>query len=243
MKINEVAKLTGVTVRTLQYYDKIGLLVPSDMTPSGYRIYNEDSLSDLQQILFFRELGFSLRDIKEIMTNSHYDKQEALKKHKEILLQKSDRLNQLIILVDNTIKGDNTMNFNAFDMTKIEENKKKYAAEVKDRWGSTAAFQESQEKTENYDSKKWNMLNEESGAILKAFGENRQLSPDSQQASQLVKQWQAYITANFYNCTKEILAGLGLMYIEDERFKQNIDQYGEGTAAFMEKAIESYCNQ
>ncbi|WP_090245321.1 MerR family transcriptional regulator [Eubacterium barkeri] len=243
MKINEVAKLTGVTVRTLHYYDEIGLLKPSETTAAGYRLYNSTVLETLQQILFFRELDFSLKDIKEIMTDPNYDKANALTKHRELLLQKRSRIDDLIGLLDNTLKGERDMSFKQFDNTEFEATKKKYATEVKERWGNTAAYAESEEKTSSYDQTQWKMLSGEGEAILQAFGENRNIQPDSNEAQILVKKWQDYITANFYNCTKEILSCLGLMYIGDERFTQKIDQNGKGTAEFMAAAIEVFCSK
>lgn len=241
LKINEAAKLTGVTVRTLHYYDEIGLLKPSEITDAGYRIYNEKALDTLQQILFFKELDFSLTDIKEIMANPHYEKTEALLKHKQLLLQKRNRLNDLISLVDNTLKGENDMSFKQFDTTEINANKEKYAAEVKERWGETDAYAQSEEKTNNYDDAQWKFLLGEGQTILREFSEIRHTNPDSKEAQALVEKWQAYITSNFYNCTKEILSCLGLMYVNDERFTKNIDQNAEGTAEFMAKSIEVYC--
>ncbi|MEG0919703.1 MAG: MerR family transcriptional regulator [Anaerovoracaceae bacterium] len=243
MKINEVAKLTGITVRTLHYYDEIGLLKPSEITDSGYRIYNSTALETLQQILFFRELDFSLKDIKEIITNSNYDKAKALTKHRELLLQKRSRINDLIALVDNTLKGEHDMSFKQFDNSEFEMTKKKYAKEVKERWGDTVAYTESEQKAGNYDDNQWKMLFDEGKAILQAFGEKRNIQPESNEAQELVKKWQEFITANFYNCSKEILSGLGLMYVGDERFTKNIDQNGEGTAAFMAAAIEVFCSK
>lgn len=241
MKINEVAKLTGITVRTLHYYDEIGLLSPSEITEAGYRIYNDDALVTLQQILFFKELDFPLSDIKEIMTNPHYNKKQTLVKHRELLVQKRDHLDGIITLVDNTIKGDNTMSFKEFDMSEIEANKNKYAQEVKELWGETNEYKESEKKTSVYDNTQWEMLIGEGSEILKAFGENRNILPYSAKAQELVKCWQEYITKSFYECTKEILSCLGMMYVGDERFTQNIDKNGKGTAEFMAKAIELYC--
>ena len=137
MKISEVAKLSGVTVRTLHYYDEIGLLKPSKTTEAGYRMYSIEDLEKLQQILFFRELDFPLNEIKEIMINPKYDKIEALNKHKELLIEKRKRIDGLVTLIDKTIKGDNNMSFKEFDNSKIEENKRKYSEEVKKRWGNT----------------------------------------------------------------------------------------------------------
>lgn len=177
------------------------------------------------------------------MTNPHYNKMEALQKHKELLIQKRNRLDGLIALIENTIKGDTSMSFKEFDMTEIETNKKEYAAEVKARWGNTEAYKESEEKTSSYDEQQWKILNGEGANILKTFGENRHLAPDSETAQVLVKRWQTYITINFYNCTKEILSCLGLMYIGDKRFTQNIDKNGKGTAEFMANSISIYCSK
>jgi len=241
LKINEVSRLTGVTVRTLHYYDEIGLLKPSEVTSAGYRLYHNEALETLQQILFFRELEFSLEDIKNIMSDPHYDRTDALAKQRELLIRKRTRLDGLINLVDNTLKGEDDMSFKQFDMAEMEAAKKNYADEVKARWGDTAAYAESEEKTSGYDDAQWNILSGEGQAILREFGECRNLQPDSKEAQALVKKWQNYITAYFYHCTNEILSCLGLMYVGDERFAQNIDKNGDGTAAFMAAAIEIYC--
>ena len=240
MKISDVAKLTGVTVRTLHYYDEIGLLKPSEVTEAGYRVYNDTDLEALQQILFFRELDFSLEDIRKIMQNPAYEKESALRKQKELLLQKRRRLDSLISLVDKTLKGEQDMSFQQFDTTEIEEAKKKYAAEAKQRWGTTAAYAEYEKKADRYSDAQQKMLDGEGAMILSEFGRNRSLAPDSAEAQAHVKRWQEYITAHYYTCTKEILSCLGQMYIGDERFTQNIDEYGAGTAAFMAEAIAVY---
>ena len=243
MKINDVAKLTGITVRTLHYYDEIGLLKPSKITDAGYRIYDEKNLETLQQILLFREMNFPLSEIKEIISNPKFDRIDALEKHKKLLIKKRQRLDNLINLVDNTIKGENDMSFKEFDMTEIEATKEKYAKEVKERYGKTDAYKEYEVKTKNYDKDKWNDVNTEANEIFKTFADNKDKAPESEEVQELVKRWQDCITNNYYNCTKEILASLGLMYVNDERFKKNIDKCGEGTAEFMSKAIEVYCSK
>lgn len=243
MKINDVAKLTGITVRTLHYYDEIGLLKPSKITDAGYRIYDEKNLETLQQILLFREMNFPLSEIKEIISNPKFDRIDALEKHKNLLIKKRQRLDNLINLVNNTIKGENDMSFKEFDMTEIEATKKKYVKEVKERYGKTDAYKEYEVKTKNYDKDKWNGINSEANEIFKAFADNKGKAPESEEVQELVKRWQNHITKNYYNCTKEILASLGIMYVNDERFKENIDKSGEGTAEFMSKAIEVYCNK
>ena len=243
MRISEVAKLTGITVRTLHYYDEIGLLKPSEITEAGYRLYSREDLEILQQILFFRELDFPLSQIKEIMNNPNYDKEEALKKQKELLIQQRQRIEGLIKLIEKRIEGENNMSFKEFDMNEIEENKKKYAKEVKERWGTSKAYEESEKKTSSYNKEKWGDINQETSEIFKGFAELRNSDPGSEEVQELVRRWQKYITDNFYTCTNEILSGLGLMYVEDERFKENLDKNGEGTAKLMAEAIKIYCSK
>lgn len=243
MRISEVAKLTGITVRTLHYYDEIGLLKPSEITEAGYRLYSREDLEILQQILFFRELDFPLSQIKEIMNNPNYDKEEALKKQKELLIQQRQRIEGLIKLIEKRIEGDNNMSFKEFDRNEIEENKKKYAKEVKERWGTSKAYEESEKKTSSYNKEKWGDINQETSEIFKGFAELRNSDPGSEEVQELVRRWQKYITDNFYTCTNEILSGLGLMYVEDERFKENLDKNGEGTAKLMAEAIKIYCSK
>ncbi len=135
------------------------------------------------------------------------------------------------------------MSFKEFDNSKIEENKRKYAEEVKNRWGNTNAYKSYEEKTKNYDENSWNTINKGMEEILKEFAENRDKDVNSDIVQSLVEKLKDYITLNFYDCTKEILNGLGLMYVGDERFKNNIERFGEGTANFMSKAIAVYCSK
>ncbi|OPJ62541.1 HTH-type transcriptional activator mta [Clostridium oryzae] len=197
----------------------------------------------LQQILFFKELDFPLTEIKDIMINPSFNKSEALKKQKELLIKKRERIDKLIKLVDSSIKGEVNMSFKEFDMTEIENMKKKYEKEVKERWSKTDAYAESEKRTSKYNKEQWQQINEEGKYILKAFADNIDKAPDSSEVQTLVKKWQNFITDNFYNCTNEILQCLGTMYIGDERFKENIDRNCDGTAEFISKAIEIYCTK
>lgn len=241
MKISEVARLTGLTVRALQYYDEIGLLKPSRDSGSGYRDYKKAELETIQQILFFRELDFPLNEIRKVMENPRYNKREALQKQRDLLIQKRDRLNGLIRLIENTGKGESKMSFQEFDTTEIEKTKREYEEEVKARWGNTGAYRENREKTAGYTPRQWSKIQGEGEEILKDFAKCRTLPPDSTKVKALVKKWQDYITANFYRCDTRILSGLGKMYGKDERFRKNIDQNGAGTAEFLSEAIAAYC--
>ncbi len=238
MLIKDFAELCGVSVRTLHYYDGIDLLKPTFVDEvSGYRYYGEDSLLRMQEIMFYRELDFSLKSIKEILSSPDYDKKQALKEQKKLLIIKKERLERLISSIDSAEKGKVIMK--AFDNSEFE----KYREEAKEKWSSTDAYKEHKEKTKNYSKGDFDALGEGMNMIMGEFSlcMKKDLAPISEEAQGLVKKLQDYITANFYTCTKEILAGLGLMYASDERFKNNIDKHGDGTAQFISEAVEFYC--
>ena len=235
MQIKEFAAYTGVSVRTLHYYDEIGLLKPAFVDRiTGYRYYDNASLLRMQEILFYRELDFSLKRIGEILSSPHYDKTAALQEQKQLLILKKERLERLISAIDGASRGENVMN--AFDKTKIED----YKQEAKARWGDTAAYTEYTEKVAGKNERD---LFAGMEAILAEFSacKGQGNVPSSPAAQELVEKLQNYISNNFYTCTKEILAGLGQMYTADERFKTNIDNHGEGTALFISSAIAHYC--
>ena len=238
--VKEVSELTGISVRTLHYYDEIGLLVPAYVDKhTGYRYYNQQSLIRMQEILFYRELDFSLKNIREILTSPSYDRQKALTEQKTLLTLKKERLERLIYSIDNAMKGENIMT--AFDNSEFE----KYKAEAKEKWGKTDAYKEHTEKTKEYSKEKWNQLSQEMNDIFVEFAVCMQSNqePNSPKVQALVKRLQDHITENYYLCTNEILAGLGQMYVADERFKNNIDKHANGTAEFACKAIEIYCSK
>ena len=240
MQIKEFADFTGVSVRTLHYYDEIGLLAPAFVDNStGYRFYDENSLSRMQEILFYRELDFTLKNIEEILSSPDYNKIKALNEQQQLLILKKERLERLISAIDSAMKGENIMT--AFDNSEFE----KYKAETQEKWGKTDAYKEHSERTKNYSKQKWNDLAEGMNHIMAEFAlcMRKNETPDSEEVQNLVKMLQSYITENYYLCTNEILAGLGQMYVADERFKNNIDKYADGTAAFICEAIAGYCSK
>ena len=192
--ISETAKLSGVSVRTLHYYDEIGLLAPSMVSDTGYRYYDEMALEKLQQILFYRELDFSLKEIAKIISAPDYRKEDALMRQKELLMLKRERLDKLIDLLDANLKGENTMSFKEFDMSVIEEAKTKYADEVKERWGNTDAYTESKKKTNRYTKEDWARISSKSDEIMKGFAKLAKESPDSEPVQQLVEDWKEFIS-------------------------------------------------
>ena len=240
MLIKEFAEFTGVSVRTLHYYDEIGLLTPAYVDKlTGYRYYDKNSLLRMQEILFYRELDFSLKNIGEILSSPNYNKCEALKEQKHLLTLKKERLERLILAIDSAVKGENIMR--AFDNSEFEN----YKAEAKEKWGQTAAYKEHEEKSKNYSKQDWDALAEKMDNIMAEFakGMGNGKTPDSAETQNLVKTLQNHISENYYLCTNEILVGLGQMYVADERFKNNIDKHADGTAAFICGAIEVYCRE
>ena len=241
-QIKEFAEETGVSVRTLHYYDEIGLLKPAVVdVHTGYRYYDEMSLLQMQEILFYRELEFPLKDIVAILTSPRYDREKALCEQKKLLTIKKERLERLIAAVDRAVKEENVMK--EFDNRKFEQQKELYQKEAQERWGKTTAYAEYEKKTSGYSAGKQNALGEGLMQIMVAFSDCMKCgaAPESAEAQALVKQLQTYITDHYYTCTKEILAGLGQMYVADERFRANIDASGEGTAAYIGRAVEQYC--
>ena len=241
MTVNEVSKLTGVSIRTLQYYDKNGLLRPAEYTDAGYRLYDDAALETLQQILLFRELEFPLKDIKKIIGSPDFDRSKALAQQIELLTLKKQHIENLIDLAKG-IKGMGVrfLKFDAFDTRKIDE----YAAQAKASWGTTPAYKEFEEKSKGRTRKEDQEIGLKMMEIFAEFGAVRDTDPASVEAQALVKKLQDYITEHFYTCTKEILSGLGRMYAGGGDFTANIDSYGgEGTAEFVHQAIEVYCGE
>lgn len=239
--VNEVSKLTGVSVRTLHHYDAIGLLNPTQVTDAGYRLYDDTALARLQTILLFRELQFPLKEIKSILDSPDFNREQALKQQIGLLELQRRQLDTLISFAREIIEtGVNNMDFSAFDKTEIEQ----YKAEVKERWGKTDAYKEYEQKTAGQSEKVQTEAAEKLMQVFAEFGKIKHLAPESDAAQALVKELRQCITENYYDCTKPILESLGQMYVGDERFKANIDaRGGVGTAEFASKAIEIYCTK
>lgn len=239
LSVSEAAKRAGVSVRTLHYYDEIGLLKPSETTQAGYRFYDEMAMASLQQILFYRELDVPLEQIGRILNAPDHDRTEALQKHRTLLLMKRRRLDDMLRLVDETIGGiamyDERPKPTQADWEAVKE---QYAQEAAERWGNTEAFLESREKHAKYTPGQEAQINAEMEEIFQAFG--RCNHPEGPEGQALVKRWQAHITQHHYDCTDGILACLGQMYANDPRFQENLEKYGPGTARKMSDAIAKF---
>lgn len=230
----EVSRLTGVSVRTLHHYDAIGLLAPTKVTEAGYRLYDDEALARLQTILLYRELEFSLKDIREILDSPGFDRREALRQQITLLQMQRQHIDELLALARKLEKtGGTAMSFDAFDTKKLESYKK----EAKERWGDTSAYREYEARPKTDAAAGKQMMD-----IFAEFGTLRHLDPAGEAPKAKAKELQQFITDHYYTCTPEILAGLGQMYVADERFRENIDHAGgEGTAEFAAKAIAAYC--
>ncbi|MGO1759192.1 MerR family transcriptional regulator [Mammaliicoccus vitulinus] len=245
MTVKELAKIVGISVRTLHHYDDINLLNPSNISESGYRLYSEDNLDRLQQILFFKELDFPLKKIKEILDDPSFDKQEALHMHKKLLMNKRKRIDQMIQTIDQTtrhMKGE-------INMTKEEKfigfdfNKNEYEAEAREKWGGKTV-EHANKRIHNLSETEKKSKEEEMNEIFRAFAEYRETSPESEAAQSIVQKWYDYLNANIdYEYTLEVFDGIGEMYVSDERFAKNIDKFGKGTAQFASEAIKAYVSK
>jgi DNA-binding transcriptional MerR regulator len=219
LSIKKTADITGLSIRALHYYDEIGLLKPSRITDAGYRQYDNDAISLLMQIMFFKELGFPLKEIIKMMKNPDYDNKEALEKHKQLLMLRKKHIESLIELTDQTL-GGKEMNSQNEVLQEYENARKQYADEAEKKWGHTKAYKQSVKKHTAYSDKdKVDMMNE-AEEIFNEFANNIGTDPADEKVQKLVKRWQEHITRYSYDCTKEILSGLALMYMEDERFKR-----------------------
>lgn len=241
MTVNEVSKLTGVSIRALQYYDKIGLLKPTEYTESGYRLYDDTALEMLQQILLFRELEFPLKEIRQILSRPDFDRNKALEQQITLLTMKKEHLENLIDFArEIKLTGGKTMDFSVFDTAQMEE----YAKQAKEQWGKTDAYKEFEQKSKGRSGDEERLIAERLMQIFADFGKIKDMEPGTAEVQSLVKRLQDYITQNFYQCSNDILFGLGRMYADGGEFTENIDRAGgKGTAAFAAEAIRIYCGK
>ncbi|CAH0119770.1 HTH-type transcriptional activator mta [Paenibacillus sp. CECT 9249] len=245
MRVKEVADLTGISVRTLHHYDEIGLLTPDGTTEAGYRVYSDDNLETLQQILFFRELGFPLKEIKEIISRPSFDRLEALTMQRRMLLEKRIRVDRMIATIDKTIKHakgememSNKEKFEGFDFSHNP-----YEQEARERWGDEAV-DKSNAKIASMSKAEQEAMGEEMNAIYRKLASLTHMPPESAEAQAAIQEWYDFLNnMGMGQYSLEAFKGLGQMYVDDVRFTQNIDKFKEGLAVFMRDAMAVYADR
>ncbi|ANS74220.1 MerR family transcriptional regulator [Paenibacillus yonginensis] len=245
--IRQMAKLAGISTRTLRYYDEIGLLKPAGITAAGYRLYGQAEVDRLQQLLFYRELGVGLENIREILDSPSFDAVQALKQHREQLLKQRQRLDQLIANVEKTLanqEGRMEMTdrdkFEGFKQKMIDDNEQNYGKEIREKYGDEAV-EASNAKLQQMSEQEWNELktleHELASRLALAFQTGNPEGELAQQAAELHKRWLMYYWTAY---SKEAHAGLADMYVADERFTAYYDKEQPGTAAFLREAIHIF---
>lgn len=248
--ILQLSKTAGISTRTLRYYDSIGLLKPLRTSSSGYRIYGEKEVSLLQQILFYKELGFGLEDIRTIILNPDFDSLKALEEHRRKLLEERSRLEVLITTVNKTIDnvtGRNTMSdkekFEGFKKDLVKENEEKYGKEIREKYGNKVV-EESNKRMLNLSKEEyehWENLRKQINETLKeAYSTKDPGSEKALEAARLHREWLTISWGSQVTYSPEAHNGLADMYVADERFKAYYDKEQEGLAEFLRDAIHIY---
>ena len=240
MRINEVVKLTGVSARTLQYYDEIGLLIPEKLN-NGYRDYSDENLDKLQKILFYRFLKFKLNDIKELL-DGDIDSLKILEQQRELILKEKEKFEIILHNIEKTIKtykGEQTMSieekFNGFK----KEDLNKYEDQAIEKYG-----QETIEESKKRQSGKEDIVAEKFNSVFRSMAEyrNNNINIEEKEVQSKVEELYNYMNEYAFDCSVEVFSYIGKGYSQNPEFKSNIDKFGEGVAEYTSKAIEKYCN-
>ncbi len=243
--VQQLAKIAGVSVRTLHHYDNIGLLKPSSRNAARYRFYGEAELLRLQQILFFKELDCSLEDIARILDSPGFDPIDALEAHRQELKRRADRLDTLLETIDKTIrklKGDK------IGMTDEElygglskEQAEAYAEEARQRW-DPKLVDKTNARVKKWSKEKWARVNKELDEIMRQLATLVGTPVEDRKVQALVARHHAYLN-NFYEVKPGMYRGLGKLYIEDPRFRAYFEKYRPGLADYLAQAIDFYCDK
>lgn len=235
LRVGEVAAVAHVTVRALHHYDRIGLLRPSGRSEVGYRLYTQQDLERLQTVLLYKELGFGLGEIRDLLAEPGFDRREALRAQ---LARRSDRLDAMLDLIDTTLEAmDEGTAMTRDDMFEVfgDFDPKEYEAEVEERWGDTEAYKEAARRTRRYSKEDWKRYKEEDEAANLAVAAlmDEGVSPDDVRAMDAVEQCRLVIDTWFYPCPRGMHAHLGRMYVADPRFAATYEKIHPGMAQYM----------
>ena len=240
MRINEVAKLTGVSARTLQYYDEIGLLIPEKLN-NGYRDYSDENLDKLQKILFYRFLKFKLNDIRELLEGD-FDNLKILEQQRELILREKEKFEVILHNIEKTIrnyKGEQTMTieekFNGFK----KEDLNKYENQAVEKYGKDTI-----EESKKRQSGREEIVTEEFNEVFRSMAKFKDENVDVAEKEVQSKVEDLYNNMNEYafDCSIEVFSYIGKGYVHNPEFKKNIDKFGEGVAEYTSEAIEKYCS-
>ncbi|WP_226569266.1 MerR family transcriptional regulator [Bacillus stratosphericus] len=243
MKVKEVAELFDISIRTLHHYDQIGLLTPKEVTDSRYRLYSEENLETLQQILFFRELGFTLKEIKKMMDSPSFDRKEAFTLQRKMLIEKRNKLDKMIEHIDKTLKhisGEiHLTNKERFEGMNMKLNQ--YEEEARCRWGNHS-IDDMNLKLSRLSNEEQRDVSARWDRIFHHLASLRNLPTQSKEVQSAIKEWYDFLNENFSHYSLDAFYGLGQLYMQDERFTKNIDRYGKGLASFMCEAMKVFTN-
>ncbi len=243
LTIKQLAKLAGITVRTLHYYDEIGLLKPDGIEDNGYRRYGEPAVLRLQQILFYREMDFPLAVIRDLLTRPDFDVVHALQTHRASLQKRSNRLATLIATIDRTIEhmeGNREMKEEEYFDGWTEEIQPEYEKEIREKYGEQAF--DSVIDWQSYTKEQQTAIIAEGQANTQAMADLMDQPPNRPEVQAVVARWHKHLKY-FYAPSIERLRGLGQMYVDDPRFKAGYEKVRVGLALFMKQAIDIYCNR
>lgn len=242
--VGQIARLAGVTIRTLHHYDEIGLLSPQVRSNGGYRRYGQFEVERLQQIMFYRELGFALDEITALVHDPYANPQDHLRRQRDLLVERRRRVQQMIDAVEKAMEAEQMgiamspeERFEVFG----EDDPATYAAEVEQRWGDTDAYRESQRRTRVYSKDDWLAIKQESADIEQAFARAMAagLPADSEDAMDAAQRHRVQISDRFFACDYDFHRALADMYVADERFAAHYDAIADGLAAYVNAAIHA----
>ena len=242
-QVSEVARITGISVRALHHYDAIGLLVPKQRTDAGYRVYDQDDLLRLQQVLIGREQGLALEAIRRSLDDPRFDRTQALQAQKRQLQARARQTDAMIRAVDAALAMLEGGQGGTMDMQKLFDgfDPTAYEAESKERWGDTDPYRESAKRTKRYGADDWRQIKEEQDAIYADAAQALQAgrTPDSAEAMDVAERHRRSIERWFYPCSTEMHTNLAEMWVADGRFAENIDKHGEGLTPFLAEAVRA----
>lgn len=243
--VKQLASLAHISVRTLHYYDEIGLLKPSYVKPNGYRCYEEKELIKLQQILFFRELDFSLEHIKQMFDSPIFNTIEALEDQQKMLELKKERLDKLLHTIHNTIitmKKAKKIKAKELYHSFTDQEMEKLKDEARQKWGNTEAYKQSVERTKHWTKEDYNRIAKDGTKFTQKIADSMSLGIEHPEIQKLIAEHHKGINV-FYDCDYQMYRCLGKMYIEDPRFTAYYEKFATGLADFMCSAIAYYCDQ